>query len=657
LARDAERQSFAIKVFRLDITPEQAAELVVQLGKLPRLRLDHPAIATPVVAGVEGTVAYLAQQYVGAESLDSAIRQYGPAPLPQALRVIATVAGALDFAAVAGVRHGALHPRDVLVAPDQVTVTGFGVAAALETIGMRAPIRRPYTAPERVQREAWEGPADVYSLALLARELIVGKGRRAEAEHDGLSEEQAARILPIFTRATAARPADRYPTALEFASALQEAFAEVPGAQRPGAAARRSGPPSGDLLLPLEQEPLEELPAPEPGRMTLADAGDAVPDEFRLDQASDSAEHDAFVRNVDLSALDADIRADEFGAQAAAIETDRFTEALDAEPSIVAPPTPALSFEGDPLDNSIRPDGIALDAAEAPQHSPYRHTRPDDRDTGVNEPPAVFGVPAAPSSSRVFTYAALVLVGLVIGAIVGYQFGVSRQSGEYTRVPAGGASLVGGQVTTPPSPAPQQPSPASGAVQTASAPTAAAAGDAKGAAGAPVTAQAPEPKATARTVAWADGRMVIRSSSGRVSVSVNGRTRGNTPLTLKKLSAGRYVVRVSRRGYATEEREVVISAEHPAATLSFSLKKGSRAQPAAHTAFVGTLDVDSTPPGSQVFLDGKLVGKTPCVVPSVSVGSHVVRVDMIGFKRWAQSVQVGSGQRVRVAAALERETR
>ena len=70
-----------------------------------------------------------------------------PAPPNDALRVAAQLAGALDFANAVQVRHGALHPRDVLLSSDETRLTGIGVAQALEAIGWArrcaVPTRRP----------------------------------------------------------------------------------------------------------------------------------------------------------------------------------------------------------------------------------------------------------------------------------------------------------------------------------------------------------------------------------------------------------------------------------------------------------------------------------------------------------------------------------
>ena len=124
----------AVKVFRLDITPEQAAALAEELGRATEAGLFHESIVEPVAAGLEGTVAYRAEEYVAAESLDVAMRHYAPAALDKALPFITQLASAVDAARAAGVGHGALHPRDIFVTPDEARATGFGVVDALERL-------------------------------------------------------------------------------------------------------------------------------------------------------------------------------------------------------------------------------------------------------------------------------------------------------------------------------------------------------------------------------------------------------------------------------------------------------------------------------------------------------------------------------------------
>ena len=126
----------AIKVFDEGFSEEQAETLARALTRLCDAPLDHPSILAPNGAGLNGRTAWLAEPYVEATPLDTVLETRGPLPLAEVLVRLTQVAGALDFAAAAGVFHGALHTRDILFARDRTLVTGFGVAQALASVGL-----------------------------------------------------------------------------------------------------------------------------------------------------------------------------------------------------------------------------------------------------------------------------------------------------------------------------------------------------------------------------------------------------------------------------------------------------------------------------------------------------------------------------------------
>ena len=72
------------------------------------------------------------------------------------------------------------------------------------------------------------------------------------------------------------------------------------------------------------------------------------------------------------------------------------------------------------------------------------------------------------------------------------------------------------------------------------------------------------------------------------------------------------------------------------------------------SATTGSLQVASRPSGAQVFVDAVRVGVTPMSLAEVSAGSHRVRIELPGFRRWATAVNVDRGLRARVGASLER---
>jgi serine/threonine-protein kinase len=260
----------AVKVFRLDVTPEQARALADELGRAADASLFHPSIVEPVAAGIEGTVAYRAEEYVAAESLDVAMRHYAPATVDKALPFITQLASAIDFARAAGVGHGALHPRDVFVSPDEARATGFGVVDALDRLGLRAPVRRPYSPPERIAGQPWATPADVFSLAVIAYELLTGRRPSGLGDDMGRMEsttgttlgDRAGDVRAVLARAMHADPSKRYSTARAFSAALAEAsgVAETIVAVAPRIVT--SIPAPNDTELPIATpEPAVSLPS------------------------------------------------------------------------------------------------------------------------------------------------------------------------------------------------------------------------------------------------------------------------------------------------------------------------------------------------------------------------------------------------------------
>ena len=198
---------------------------------------------------------WFAQAYVPAESLDSALRQYGPPPASDVLTIVTQLAGALDFAAAAGVVHGSLHPRDVLVAPGETHLVDLGVAAALESCGARAPVRRPYSAPERTGGGPISRAGDIFALGAIAFELLSGQPVTGAGDDvlvmlpDVPGADREA-LLETFSFALALAPDERYATALAFAAPLKHALGDA--LTRPAAPRKRRTPRPTGALLPID---------------------------------------------------------------------------------------------------------------------------------------------------------------------------------------------------------------------------------------------------------------------------------------------------------------------------------------------------------------------------------------------------------------------
>jgi serine/threonine protein kinase len=622
----------AVKVFRLDITPEQAQALAEELQRAAEAGLFHPSIVEPLAAGVEGTVAYRAEEYVAAETLDVAMRHYAPASLEKVLPFITQLAGAIDFARAAGVGHGALHPRDIFVTPDEARATGFGVVDALDRVGLRAPVRRPYSAPERIASDKWRTPADVFSLAAIAFELLTGRRPSGTGTQIGSMESgpEAARLHDVLARAMHDDPAKRYATALAFAGALEGSSVTTAVATQPSA-------------VPTVPEPV-----------IIAPKTDDIAAEREEDEAHwELSRHEASV---------AEIEAEESPTLFEDSEVERAADelVLDAANLTLA----------ESLGTPMRDDSVTEPLEDDFRGKESRAARVTGRDYDMPLGDRNLGSrieETEPQRSSILPIAVTLVLGLLLGFGAAYAV-LSRTARQETVSPPdsstqGSAATAGKEysertvtqpparsTTRPPSRPPEVPSETGAAtVGTATKPTG-------------TTAAASSNRPTVRI-----GRVVVRSAPSGANVTLNGKWRGRTPLILDDLAFGDYVVRIVAPGHDVAREEFKLSPDAPARTVSRKLvRSGTTAQgplagraqkptapPRASESLTGGVYVNSRPRGAKVFIDGKEYGTTPLRIPEIRIGAHVVRLELPNHRTWTNSVRVTAGAETPVTGSLE----
>jgi serine/threonine protein kinase len=271
----------AIKIFHLDLIPEHASRLVQRLNDLAARLPSHPVLIKLLEAGLADTNVYLAAELVDAPALDARLRQRDPQLPAELLARVETLAEAVDAVHAAGLDHGALHPRDVFLSADGVRAGGFGITRALEEMALRAPVRLPYTAPERSTDSAWGPPADVFSLASIVFEALSGvrpggTGRAAAERLPPTGDPDRDRtIRDVFGRALSADPSQRPASALAFVRALRDAgVAEVFGIDAPTRVAVRHRAGRVSKPATVTSRPPHEETAPEPASQIEAPEAD-----------------------------------------------------------------------------------------------------------------------------------------------------------------------------------------------------------------------------------------------------------------------------------------------------------------------------------------------------------------------------------------------
>jgi hypothetical protein len=586
-------------------------------------------MAAPIAAGMQENTAYLVQEYVPADSLDVVLRDQGPAPLVDALRVVRQLADAVD----AGVAHGAIHPRDVLLSPHDVRVTGFGIVPALEQVGVAAPLRRPYTAPERLAGAAWDRRADMFSIAAVMYDVLVGKritgtGEAGVAGLIDLEGVDCAALRAVFGRALAENPAERFESGSAFAEAL------VVASRQPSS--RRQKPR-----------------APERGEAERSKAVAATPEHAGDDGQPSPAQPDLPLQ-IDMAAL-----------------------------RPLAPPRLAEQREPRPEPEPQKPIPVSVpspDPHPSPPHGPPpRATVDAARASGAGARPDRGRVPFEPALQSVdLSVPAPVMLSaldrsraamwpLALAFVVGGGLGIAVGFALYPMMNAGpggenAAPVVGSAVAAPiqsAAPVPMRTPPAASAPAAAGPPSST---PRRIAPAAPVVADTPPPHRSApqraaeppRAPAPEDtGRVLVRSTPAGARVMVDGRDRGVSPAEVRDLPNGPHNIRIMLDGYMAAERRIVITSEDPAQNLTIPLTPIS-ASAVGTVGDTGELRIESRPAGAAVYVDGRPVGTTPMVISAVAAGAHQVRMELDGYRPWTASATVTAGGDNRVTGSLER---
>jgi serine/threonine-protein kinase len=111
------------RLVALKLMPVKAADTPEAAERLRRFtfeaqavsRLSHPNIITIHDFGQTGGFAWIVMQLVIGETLKDVLRQQGPLPLDEAVRLITALLSALDFAHGRGIVHRDVKPENILI--------------------------------------------------------------------------------------------------------------------------------------------------------------------------------------------------------------------------------------------------------------------------------------------------------------------------------------------------------------------------------------------------------------------------------------------------------------------------------------------------------------------------------------------------------------
>jgi DNA-binding SARP family transcriptional activator/tRNA A-37 threonylcarbamoyl transferase component Bud32 len=250
LARDRKHnREVALKVLRPEIAVgSDRRRFEREIGILARLH--HPHILQLYDSGVlslsdgrEGL--FYVMPHVDGETLRRRLEREGSLSVGDAVHIASEVADALAYAHAQGVIHRDIRPENILLESGHALVADFGIARALQVSvgeqisGTGVVLGQPsYMSPEQARGAPdLDTRTDIYSLGCVLYEMLAGEPPFTGVTSAAVLARQVAEpapslrtvcsALPIgveraVIKALAKRPADRFGTAAEFATALRE---------------------------------------------------------------------------------------------------------------------------------------------------------------------------------------------------------------------------------------------------------------------------------------------------------------------------------------------------------------------------------------------------------------------------------------------------
>lgn len=204
--------------------------------------VNHPNVAHLFDSGelLEG-IPFIVTEYVAGVTLKEKLSSNGELNVMRTARIIRQAAGALSEAHQNGILHRNLKPKNIILeitdsGTEQVKVTDFGVFDGFEEQSAENLV---YLAPEQLDGKFPTYASDIYSLAVIAFQMLTGRlpfnfstqKELLKAHKEGLSLHPTNLRLDvplvideILEKALAYNPAQRYPKARDFGDAFFNAL-------------------------------------------------------------------------------------------------------------------------------------------------------------------------------------------------------------------------------------------------------------------------------------------------------------------------------------------------------------------------------------------------------------------------------------------------
>ena len=220
-------------------------------------RLNDPRIVTILQAGEDDGRLWFAMELIEGRTVEERLGREGAFPEPEARRIAAEAARALDAASRAGIVHRDVKPANIFLLPDGgVKLADFGLARVSElgptrmTESNAVACTPAYASPEQAEGGATDRRSDLYSLGCVVYEMVTerppfsGESNLGTLFKHALKSPTLPRVLnpeiseeleALILRCLEKEPEDRYQDYPELIAALEPRRPAAPPPEPPRA--------------------------------------------------------------------------------------------------------------------------------------------------------------------------------------------------------------------------------------------------------------------------------------------------------------------------------------------------------------------------------------------------------------------------------------
>ena len=192
----------ALKLLKREYCEEEAASVRLRREVLLSRDLSHPNILKIYHLGDDDGQKYVTMQFVNGPDLARVISREAPFMPERAVRMMTKLASALAVAHAGNVIHRDIKPSNIIIDEHgEPHITDFGLARLLdgpEITRTGSFVGTPvYASPEQVKGEKLDERSDLYSLGIVAFELLTGR-RPFEGDYlKEVAEKQLDEAPPV----------------------------------------------------------------------------------------------------------------------------------------------------------------------------------------------------------------------------------------------------------------------------------------------------------------------------------------------------------------------------------------------------------------------------------------------------------------------------